>query len=628
MASNPAAARNAFVDLIFQEVQRQQVIQQEKEAYERQRQAQEDADRVRANEYERQRRAQAEAENARLNATRQTWNSLDGTVRLCMNRSLQKVGQSVDVMIKQGVVSSDPRLEDVMAKCNTISSQDLLQKMPCTIEGSPSICNEAYVLMSTPTVPLTPEQLVTALIAGQLDRVGKTQIEDAQSKMKRLAAAEERRKAQIVEQLLAKLGPLASPDNSFSVKKASALQKSIAAAKGNSRVSMDQLDRWSADVAALVDADRNEKLRVEKEKADKLARGEVDIKGAGSGQNKKAAVLNAYWSVFEDQLGQLSGIQADGDVRQSFRKKAEADFERFKASYFVAAAPDRCTVAGGQSRCEVTGVFKMGVLKADVQKLMAAAVGPGTADHRFILRYPDETDETTRHLIAQISAEFINRGYKIIAKSAEDEAEEKGQFDFYLSIVDISHQMHQDVTGNFVSYVLSARVKLLDNNKDPAKRLDLANVPVSNTKRTIRNVQTPLEARKKELLQAQGNELAGTILREVDGRLLTLAHSRQRSPSALARQAGDGAQYSVKLSGLSQRDRDKIRAVREAITRTLGTETAVDPAGTGDKSIEIKFEKRERFDPEDVVDALYAAFNERKSFQVKYAGSNAFVGQW
>ena len=53
----------------------------------------------------------------------------------------------------------------------------------------------------------------------------------------------------------------------------------------------------------------------------------------------------------------------------------------------------------------------------------------------------------------------------------------------------------------------------------------------------------------------------------------------------------------------------------------------VDPDGTNDNSVEIRFEHPDKFDPEDLVDAIYAVFKDhKKTFKVRYEGNNSFAG--
>jgi len=180
-------------------------------------------------------------------------------------------------------------------------------------------------------------------------------------------------------------------------------------------------------------------------------------------------------------------------------------------------------------------------------------------------------------------------------------------------------------TSLFENYILKARIKLLDNKRDPAARQELANIPVINTKRVPRDAATPREVRRNQLLPMQAGELAREIYRSVSDRLLTLASHQSIAPSNARVLAP--SHYSIRIVGLSQREREKIRALRRAVSKVLsGTETRLEPEGTNDKSVEITFEYSSKFDPEDINDAVYDVFKESKTFKIQYEGNNSFVG--
>jgi hypothetical protein len=621
----PAAAQN-FLDMIIQEAQRQEAIRQQQQAIEAQRQAEQ------------------AAENARIAAIKKTWSALDPNVSVCVGKALQSQGQSIELLIKQGVEASNPGLSDVIGRCSAIAAQKLLKRVPCQVDSEQTLCNEEYVFTNNPTVPATADQLATALLGGRTNLIGVVQLEVPEEQAKRAAAAQRRavaaeakRRSDYAEQLIVRLAPLVVATNQQISKQAQALQKTLQSAKNSPKTTNDQLVRWEADVKRLIDAERDEKIRVEKVKAEKLARGEIDIQdivkdpkgGMGTGATARIAKTNAYFDIFLRPLRDQIGDQANGDVGKAFRKNAEADIDKFKAQYFTSDTVEVCKQSNGSFRCEVTrGTFKLGALNTDIKQMMSATVGNDKHDYRFILRYRNTDDEVTKTLIAQISAAFINYGYKIVSKSGEDEAEEQGLVDFYLNILDIKYVESLDNSSKSITYVLSAQLKLLQFNKDPTKRQDLANAPVSNTKQTLRNTSVPLASIKTELLQAQGKELAGMILQNVNERLLTLAKAQTQSVAAVGGSVKAPTQYSVRITGLSQRERDRIRALREAIKKALkDTPVQVDPDRSGDKVVELTFDQKDKFDPEDLIDVIYDVFKDKKSFKIRYIGNNTFEGQ-
>ena len=620
VASAPVKAQTVF-DVIIQESIRQQQLKAMQDA-----QAREAA-------------AYRAAEEQRVRSIRQTWTALDENVRACVNMKLQQGGQSIDVMVQQGIVATDGRLAKYVGDCGVISSQRLMKGLPCTVEGTQSICNEVFVFTSAPTMSLGPDQLATAVVANRTGEIGTTQMEAPDARAKRVAAAELRRRGQILDAVVAKLGPLVDPSNEFMTKRATALLKSVKAAQTNPKIGMEQITQYATDAERMVAEDREEKLRIERVRNEKLARGEVDFKSVGTGANQKVARTNAYWDFFLRQLRDVAASQADGNIGKDFRAIADKDIVKFKSDFFTSDTTDKCVQAQGGFRCEVQGTFKTAALKAEIQKVMSSAIATGGRKYRFIMRYAEPEDhpsdcgeqkaETTRFLVNQVSAEFSRRGYTIVAKSAEEVAEQKGEFDYYINLLDINHCDSLDANGNFLSITLRAQLKLLDKASDPSKRTELANVPVSNTKRTIRNPQVQLAAVKRESVPIQGAELAGQIVRDVDAKLLTLAQSNAQSPSNVTGAVRSTSQYSLLINGLGQSDRQQIRALRDLIKSKLGVETTLDSKGTTDKSVEITFDYAEKFDPEDIVDALYDLFKERKkTFKMKYSGNRSFVGQY
>jgi hypothetical protein len=488
-------------------------------------------------------------------------------------------------------------------------------------------CDEAYVLKSAPTTPLTTEQLATALLSN--DDFGKARIENPEAREKRLSALRESRKPMLADEVLKKLKPLLNPDNKFVFGKATELRKQIEDSRNNPKTTTQDLEKLNLAASDLLKANNDENERIRKKKEDMESRGEAEVSGDGSGTSENAARINTYYDIFDKQLRDLIGGQADGAIGQQFRKNATTSFDKFKTDFFTSATKDSCNKTGTAFRCSVEGIFKVGSLKSELQNIMRGA----NKSYRFILGYEETDNAPTRFLIDNIRAEFVNSGYTIIAKGGEDEAKARGEFDYYINILDIEYDNNTSDVGSiggagaslFENYILKARVKLLDNKKDLAARQELANISVINMKRVPREAATPREVRRDQLLPTQASELARQIYRDVSARLLTLAapQSADRSTTGVLAPS----QYSIKIVGLTERDREKIRALRSVVSKVLsGTETMVDPQGTNDKSVEIRFEYKGKFDPEDINDAIYEIFKGNKTFKIKYEGNNSFVG--
>jgi hypothetical protein len=558
---------------------------------------------------------------------RKSWRLIDANVRFCVNRLLQNNGQNIDMLINSGMAASDSKVTAHFSTCQRISSQNLLKNFDCVLDVGPTRCDEAYVLASAPTTPLTTEQVVTALLAN--DDFGKAPIENPDARERRLTAVAESRKMMLADEALRKLKPLLNPTNKIDFAKATQLSKQIEDARNNHKTTMQDMEKLNVAASDLLRANTDEIERIRKWKLVMASHDEAVVSGEGSGPSENAARINAYYDIFDKQLRDLIGGQADGTISQQFRKNANTSFDKFKTDFFTSATKDNCNKTGTAFRCSVDGIFKVGSLKSEFQKIMTDA----NKSYRFILGYEETDDAPTRFLIDKIRAEFVNSGYVIIAKSGEEEAEARGEFDYYINILNIEYDDSASDVGSiggggaslFENYRLKARVKLLDNKKDPAARQELTNTTVINTKRVPRDAGTPREVQRDQLLPTQASELAQQIYRDVSSRLLTLAN-RQSVDRNGAGVLAPG-HYSIKIAGLGQRDREKIRALRTAVSKALsGTETRVDPQGTNEKSVEIRFEYSGKFDPEDVNDAIFEVFKESKSFNIRYEGNNSFVG--
>jgi hypothetical protein len=381
-----------------------------------------------------------------MDAARKAWASLDPYVNTCVDRFLKNGGQSIETLAAERVTPADPQAAPVMSKCQSVSSQNLMKNISCSIDGASSRCEEFYVLETAPTSPLDLDQLVTALISGQ--SVGKAQLETSRAKAARLANIAERRKGMIAEGALKKLGALLDSSNKFAFEKANALRKQIEMQRANSKFSEQDLLNLDAAATGLLSANNAEAERQRIQREEMLSRGELAVAGDGSGANQKSARVDAYYQVFEKQLRAYIGGQADGDIGQQFKKAATEDFEKFRSNFFVGAPSENCRKSGRSFACSIEGVFKLGTLKSDVQRIMSATVSSPEKNYRFILGYQETDDEATRYLIDSIRAEFVNSGFKVFARGAEEQAEARGEFDYYLNILDISYDDGQSDIGS------------------------------------------------------------------------------------------------------------------------------------------------------------------------------------
>ena len=77
---------------------------------------------------------------------------------------------------------------------------------------------------------------------------------------------------------------------------------------------------------------------------------------------------------------------------------------------------------------------------------------------------------------------------------------------------------------------------------------------------------------------------------------------------------------------MAQRDRDKIKLVRDIVTSQVPGATAqVDPSQSNATRVTLNFGVTKALDVENLIDALYAQHKNIPSFEATYAGNNEFI---
>lgn len=573
-----------------------------------------------------------------------SWDQLEPIERLCMDRLLIQQGLSVQNLKSKCISADDGRLSEQRSQCSHISRENLQKNISCTVNGANgelfhTRCDEQYAR----TEPggqisvLSDNDVVSAFLAG--NEIGKTQVETAAGRKDRLAEEQREREKQRLEQqrreratrllqMLNTLQTLAASDVPNVSRRALELRKAVAFAQEDSKTGDPQIQQLSTRVSDLLEFEKAERARIAKREAS----GEKPFSSTGTGPNRKIAQVEGYYEALLKELRNIIGAQADGRTGKEFHRKAETDFDNFKGTYFTSDTKSDCSSdnagenrAGEKKRarrsddemtvtCKVEGTLKLTALKLEAEKMITATMNSGGHDYRFILRAADTEDPYAQFIIEQITAAFIESGYKIIAKSAEEEAVNRGEVDFLLIVSELKYSEPQLNTHNSsVLRALTVRFKLIKADKDPSKRLEIANVPVAVTSIMPRVPGQGIGDEKNMQVQQLGKAAANKISQQVNARLLTLP-----GPSS-------SSTYTVHLTGIAQNEREKIRVIRNEITKSLkGTPTQVDPNDTS--NLVIKFDKEEAYDPEDIVDALYKLFRDNKSFKFRYAGHNEFVG--
>jgi hypothetical protein len=239
----------------------------------------------------------------------------------------------------------------------------------------------------------------------------------------------------------------------------------------------------------------------------------------------------------------------------------------------------------------------------------------------------DVSDPRGSYVVDKLTSSFLGAGFKVLSGSAVDDALANKKIDFSLAIVDMQYTpANWDKDNKFwdpiekrASGTLIVRFKLFDLKGGT----QVASVPVTiSDKMPGANIQDVADPLRDKLATAAAVEIG----RQVSAAVVTFQTSREKDLAATERSENGEKQYILRVDGVTTRDRDKLKALREVIKSIVATATPeVDTSASNATSTTITFSTPGKLDTEDMLDALFAANKSEKNFNAKYAGNNEFI---
>ena len=155
---------------------------------------------------------------------------------------------------------------------------------------------------------------------------------------------------------------------------------------------------------------------------------------------------------------------------------------------------------------------------------------------------------------------------------------------------------------------------------DIRRKLQVAVVPVvASASVSGPSLESTRDALRGELVIKAAAEIA----RQVNNAVITTQQEKAQDQAAQNRHASGQILYLVQLQGVASRERDRIRVVREALSRVVpGGAAQVDPQRSTETQITIAVTSPRAVAIDDLIDALYAAHHEITSFEAVSTGTN------
>lgn len=351
-----------------------------------------------------------------------------------------------------------------------------------------------------------------------------------------------------------------------------------------------------------------------------LAEDERAFRASGVAATEQQAVVEAYYQGLVRELARFAGAQAEGEVGQQFRRDFERDFSNFRRRYFTPDTDHRCVPKGERIACEVEGTIKVLALQTDFAKVMKNTERTLSNSLTFVLSAANAADDKAPLVVDKLTAVFLDAGNKVLSGSAINKAIAEHKVDFALAVSELSFSPTQfDPAEQKAHGSLTVRFKL----NDLKGGTQVASIPVTVSDA----VSGPsIDIVRDDLAFKLAGKAAVEIGRQVNGALVSFQVNRQENQAAADRAATGGHLYLVRLEGVAQRDRDKIRLVRETITtRVPDGAPQVDPSQSTPTRVTLTFSTNGQVNSEDLIDALYAAHSSISTFEASYAGNNEFL---
>jgi hypothetical protein len=347
------------------------------------------------------------------------------------------------------------------------------------------------------------------------------------------------------------------------------------------------------------------------------------IKGVGIGKTEAMAERSAYEFVLLQALEQLAGMQARREMGKRYRVRLERNFEEIRRTYFSPDTDSECiTQQNGRVRCQVRGMLIISALKSDIRKHAKSVERRISNKLVFYLASPSGVTKSGRYVLDAFEGAVVRDGHRVLYGRKALRLIKKKKVDFGLAIEELAFtdpeydRYDQRITGT-----LTIRFKLNDLKSNQRIASSPLTVVTELSGPDGNAIKTELNA---NLAQEAARQLARVVFDSV------INHQEESAADAKAsfRQASDGIQYSIRLMGVTRRDRSAIRSVRSIIKKQ---HTASSPSAnyelSDESQITVLFTVKKQLNPDDLLDVLFETIN-NPGFDAQYLGNNVFEVQW
>ncbi len=333
--------------------------------------------------------------------------------------------------------------------------------------------------------------------------------------------------------------------------------------------------------------------------------------------NERQATLEAYYQGLNDELSALAGAQGQTTIGAEFRAEMQRDFEGFRRRYFTSDTDARCAPRGNRVACEVTGGIRVGALQQALRASLRTTEQTLSNSLTFAVTAAISKDTDAPVVIDKLTGAITSSGHHVLSGSAVNRAIERGQIDYSLAIQDVQYG-----TFSFDPVELRAEGSLTVRFAvfDVRHKLQVAVVPVIATATAS---GPSMEAERAELRRALAEKAAAEIARQLNSSIVTVQQEAASDSAAKQRQASGQILYLVRLEGIAQRDRERIRATRDALARAAPAAVIeVDPQRSSETEVTIAVTNPGNLRADDLIDALYSINRADPTFEAISTGLN------
>ena len=348
------------------------------------------------------------------------------------------------------------------------------------------------------------------------------------------------------------------------------------------------------------------------------------IKGVGIGKTQEQAERAAYEFVLLQALERYAGMQARQELGRRYRVRLERNFDELKRAYFSPDTDSECiTQKNAKIRCQIRGLLILTALQSDIRKHTKSTERRISNRLVFFLAAPAGLTKSGQFVLDRFEGAVVKDGHRIIYGRKARRLIKKRQVDFGLAIEELSFTPAQyDRYDQRLTGTLTIRFKLNDLKNDQR----LAATPLTVTSEISGSDGPALKAELDALLaDYAARQLAKSVFESV------INHQEESAAdkAALSRNASGGVEYTVRLMGVSRRDRKIIRGIRKTIKTQFAPASPTTSHQLSDESqVTLLFTVPEAIDPDDLLDSLFEQATQSPNFDAQYLGNNVFEVQW